>query len=490
NPHPANTCNNGALAGTHCFASGTFVCSADTLSEVCSAQTCATNAALCPVAETCNGQDDDCNGVIDDCTPFVPGSCCASACPACNPTGVPQPETCNGCDDDCDGIADNHLTDTGLNCGSNIGDCVPGKTFCCQQVNPTTGTCTTDPVTSRATAPVHVNPDKLFCLGGTGPVAEVCDGTDQDCDGIVDNLSRACYPFATGTPGVGLCTNGTQQCNAAPCGTAPNACCPAGWPAGKPCPGASSFGVCSGAIGPQPETCNGADDDCNGTIDNNVTDPWINMPCCPTGNNADCTNTGTGSRCKLGAFACVGGAKVCVGGIAKAPETCDGVDNDCNGPIDDNIPGNGQACPGNTNGPCRAVYQCVAPKPGPGPNGLTCVQTVGPKPEVCNGIDDNCDGMTDEPANLMDPRVGVVGGSPCTPLTPLPGTMFPATGPAPPCNPGTTACVNGAVVCQGEVTPMPNQCNRVSTDCTGMTNTNGNCPSGFMCYQGNCYTPG
>src|SRR5205814_1139079 len=87
------------------------------------------------------------------------------------------------------------------------------------------------------------------------------------------------------------------------------------------------------------------------------------------------------------------------------------------------------------------------------------------------------------------PKVGVKGGAPCQPLTPLPGTSFPSTGPAPPCDPGTTACKNGMVVCQGEVFPMPNQCNGISTDCTGMVNTNGNCPSGFQCFMGTCVLP-
>jgi hypothetical protein len=69
---------------------------------------------------------------------------------------------------------------------------------------------------------------------------------------------------------------------------------------------------------------------------------------------------------------------------------------------------------------------------------------------------------------------------------PLPGSPFPAGGPSPPCSPGVTACKGGAVVCQGEVGPQPNICNGVATDCTGNPNTNGSCPSGFMCYQGNC----
>ena len=50
-------------------------------------------------------------------------------------------------------------------------------------------------------------------------------------------------------------------------------------------------------------------------------------------------------------------------------------------------------------------------------------------------------------------------------------------------------CVAGKMVCMGAVGPMPNQCNGISTDCTGNPNTNGNCPTGFQCYQGNCVAP-
>jgi hypothetical protein len=81
----------------------------------------------------------------------------------------------------------------------------------------------------------------------------------------------------------------------------------------------------------------------------------------------------------------------------------------------------------------------------------------------------------------MDPRVGVKGGAPCVPL--------PAGQMQPPCMPGTTACVGGMVVCQGEVGPQPNQCNGISTDCTGMPNVNGSCPNGSLCFQGNCELP-
>jgi hypothetical protein len=55
--------------------------------------------------------------------------------------------------------------------------------------------------------------------------------------------------------------------------------------------------------------------------------------------------------------------------------------------------------------------------------------------------------------------------------------------------PGVTACVNGMVVCEGEVLPMPNLCDGISRDCTGIPNINGNCPAGSTCYMGNCVTP-
>src|SRR5262249_22777452 len=60
NKHSAKSCDNGALAGTHCFASGSFQCAADGLSEVCSAPSCDTDPTLCPSAETCDGIDNDC----------------------------------------------------------------------------------------------------------------------------------------------------------------------------------------------------------------------------------------------------------------------------------------------------------------------------------------------------------------------------------------------------------------------------------------------
>jgi alpha-tubulin suppressor-like RCC1 family protein len=71
------------------------------------------------------------------------------------------------------------------------------------------------------------------------------------------------------------------------------------------------------------ELCNGVDDDCDGAIDED--DP---------GGGASCT-LDTGGCVTTGARICYGGAVIC--DAAPARETCNGVDDDCDGAVDEGV---------------------------------------------------------------------------------------------------------------------------------------------------------
>jgi hypothetical protein len=78
--------------------------------------------------------------------------------------------------------------------------------------------------------------------------------------------------------------------------------------------------------------------------------------------------------------------------VSATPEKCDGVDNDCNGTIDDGVlPINAGCTIPDAKGECqRGGLECF------GGSGLVCTATVSPQPEICDNKDNNCDGVVDD----------------------------------------------------------------------------------------------
>ncbi|MCK4496997.1 MAG: PKD domain-containing protein [Candidatus Aenigmarchaeota archaeon] len=149
------------------------------------------------------------------------------------------------------------------------------------------------------------------CLGGLSEMLEVCDGKDNDCDGMIDDgIQCSCVPGTTRDCGTdtGECSVGTQTCTSE-----------------------QIWGPCGGNyIGPEPEICDGKDNDCDGEIDNGAN-------CCPEGKKRPCGFSNVGI-CELGQSQCIGGVwGSCIGSVMpEQHDICDnGLDDDCDGETDE-----------------------------------------------------------------------------------------------------------------------------------------------------------
>ena len=288
-----------------------------------------------PIGERCcvDGDFDD-HGVGVGCR----GTDCDDADPD---THASAPETCDGADNDCNGTVDDGDPGGGFVCTTGLtGACSTGVTAC--------------------------EDGTLACRPEAASSDEICDGIDNDCDGMVDEdmdgraLTRPCYDGPAGTEGLGACTAGAQTC------------------------AGGEYRACIGQVLPAPEFCDGLDNDCDGTPDDG--DP---------GGGFSCTTTDPGI-CSAGTTGCVGGVVQCVGTVTPGSmtETCDGLDNDCDGTVDDGFSGLGTACTAGS-GICRRGGVTVCNASG---SATMCDATPGtPSPsETCDYVDDDCDGSVDE----------------------------------------------------------------------------------------------
>jgi len=159
--------------------------------------------------------------------------------------------------------------------------------------------------------------------------------------------------------------------------------------------------------------------------------------------------------CKYGMRTCsFDGWSECTGAVGPSEEICDGLDNDCNGAIDNSFPEQHQLC-GFVEDADYGVGICTPGVMKCDNGGLYCDGHVGPSEEVCDGLDNNCDGSVDE---------GVANTTAIVCYDGPDGTM--AIGE---CRAGVRYCQDGGFdgPCDGQVTPIEEMCDNLDNDCDG-----------------------
>jgi hypothetical protein len=368
------------------------------------------------------------------------GGDCDDADAMVNPDAV---EICNETDDDCDTAVD-----------ADDVDLADGTIWYADSDHDRFG----DPSVEvyACVHPENTVADATDCDDSSGAahplMDELCDGIDNDCDGLLDDeddspLGTTTYYADTDGDGIGDEAVAAERCAGAlgwvsvsgDCDDADAAvggplrwygdddedghgnasysnyfCEPLGWLSslsGDDCDDRDP------TISPAaPEVCNGRDDNCDLAIDED--DPLL----VPTTWYADADNDGFGDDTDTIASCARSTGYVAIGGdcdtadpdvYPDAPELCDSLDNDCDGAVDETTvtvrwfrddDGDGY-------GVGRPVEDCVRPA-GYAPEKDDCDDTVAEvspgRTELCgNDVDDDCDGGSDN-CDVLIADVGTV----------------------------------------------------------------------------------
>ena len=328
-----------------------------------------------PADYNCDGStgwaDDDGDG-------FAACEDCDDSDAAINPDAAEQ---CNSVDDDCDGTIDEaDATDATTwyadGDGDGFGD-LASTTAACDQPSGYVGA-------TYATDCDDTNPD----ISPVDP--ELCDGVDNDCDGDTDEGVTDTFYADDDADGYGDAATATEACAASSGWVADSTDCDDGDPAVSPA---------------ATETCNGIDDDCDGTTDepdaadaatwyrdgdaDGYGDAAASTVSCeaPSGygsDNTDCDDADDDIH-------------------PGADEHCDSVDEDCDGTVDNaavdadtwyaDSDSDGYGAPRSTQDACTQPrgYVADATDCDDGDAAINPAAT-----ELCDGADNDCDGTTDE----------------------------------------------------------------------------------------------
>ncbi len=342
------------------------------------------NAAVNPSAmEMCNGYDDNCDGNVDGdamdaATYYTDGDTDGYGDDSTGVTACEQPTGTSALGGDCD---DNN---TAYNPGASETDCADPNDYNCDG---STGYSDND---GDGFAACLECDDRNNTINPNG--TEECDGVDNNCDGAVDEdtaVDASMWYADADNDSYGDANSMWMACNQ-----------PSGYTADW-----SDCNDADGAISPgAAEACNGYDDNCDGNVDDNTTgsptwyadrdmdsygDPNDSVQACTApelyvADGTDCTDIDPST-------------------YPGAVEYCDNWDNDCDGLVDDGAYDTLTYYADSDNDsfgdPNVTVIDCFAPSGyvydwddcNDGDSAINPNAT-----ELCDGIDNNCDGNTDE----------------------------------------------------------------------------------------------